>query len=165
MQLIIFRATQFRRIHLLQSSSTCSTLLRMVLTLARPGSFFTYVPRKIAATCIYFYPPGLAYNWYIILYIQVWLPHANTLSCWEAIPHSTGGWPGFIQINPIRDKVNLRFQGKEFMKRSPGSISKSDPSTVPAVDLTGVSNHFSFEFISYRCFVIYLCETLPLSSI
>jgi len=29
-------------------------------------------------------------------------------------------------------------QGKEFMKRSPGSISKSDPSTVPAVDLTGV---------------------------
>jgi len=29
-------------------------------------------------------------------------------------------------------------QGKDFMKRSPGSISKSDPSTVPAVDLTGV---------------------------
>jgi len=29
-------------------------------------------------------------------------------------------------------------QGKEFMKRSPGSISKSDPSTVPAVDLTGI---------------------------
>jgi len=29
-------------------------------------------------------------------------------------------------------------QGKEFMKRSPGNISKSDPSTVPAVDLTEV---------------------------
>ena len=28
------------------------------------------------------------------------------------------------------------------MKRSPGSISKSDPSTVPAVDLTGVLMHF-----------------------
>ena len=50
----------------------------------------------------------------------------------------------------LRDEVNLQIiQGKEFMKRSPGSISKSDPSTVPAVDLTGVSNHFSFEFILY----------------
>jgi len=29
-------------------------------------------------------------------------------------------------------------QGKDFMKRSAGNITKSDPSTVPAVDLTGV---------------------------
>ena len=35
-------------------------------------------------------------------------------------------------------KMNTSLQGKEFMKRSPGNISKSDPSTVPAVDLTEV---------------------------
>ena len=35
-------------------------------------------------------------------------------------------------------KMNIPLQGKEFMKRSPGNISKSDPSTVPAVDLTEV---------------------------
>ena len=34
--------------------------------------------------------------------------------------------------------MNTPPQGKEFMKRSPGNISKSDPSTVPAVDLTEV---------------------------
>ena len=150
MQLIIFRATQFRRIHLLQSSSTCSTRLRMVLTLARPGSFFTYhvkllphilSPRFGCHIHVYnFIYPGLVATCQRSLLLR----GNSSLNWWLARFHSN-------QINPmLSDKGNLQIiQGKEFMKRSPGSISKSDPSTVPAVDLTGVSNHFSFEFILY----------------
>ena len=57
--------------------------------------------------------------------------------------------------------MNIPLQGKEFMKRSPGNISKSDPSTVPAVDLTEVRidifvcGHFLF---FWRHFHIACCN-------
>ena len=150
MQLIIFRATQFRRIHLLQSSSTCSTLLRMVLTLARPGSFFTYHVKLLPH--VYILSPRFGCHIHVYNFIYPGLVATCQHSLLLRGNSSLNWWLArLIQINPmLRDEVNLQIiQGKEFMKRSPGSISKSDPSTVPAVDLTGVANHFSFESISY----------------
>lgn len=95
-QLMIIRATQFHRIHLHQSSSTCSILPKMGLTLASPGnatiskslpSFRCHIPTEI---------PRNRYDYWFQIIHQVWLPHANTFSCWEAIPHPTccraGAW-------------------------------------------------------------------------
>ena len=100
-QLMIIRATQFHRIHLHQSSSTCSILPKMGLTLASPGnatiskslpSFRCHIPTEI---------PRNRYDyWFQKIIHQVWLPHANTFSSWEAIPHPTccraGAWVKLI---------------------------------------------------------------------